>query len=220
MCTNGTLSPPFRTGSRMTIYRSTRGTGLLEGLLARMRCRLADRLIPKRQRSGCIVDLGCGAHPLFLVSTHFAKKVGVDYRVDVHLIDEYGTSGIELIKHDLECGEPLPLDKECCRVVTMLALIEHISEDRLVPMLQEVHRILAYGGIVLVTTPSPWGGHILPYLARLGLVSREEIHDHKTQFTLDTLRSHLMSAGFSAHSLRFGYFELFMNSWATAVKTV
>lgn len=56
----------------------TRGYGLLESFLTRQRCRMANRLIPGEMKIGRILDIGCSAHPLFLLNTEFSEKYGLD----------------------------------------------------------------------------------------------------------------------------------------------
>lgn len=56
----------------------TRGNGLLEGFLSRQRCLMANRLISKEKRQGRLLDTGCGTYPLFLLSTEFSNKFGLD----------------------------------------------------------------------------------------------------------------------------------------------
>ena len=58
--------------------RPTRGSGLLEPFLARLRARKANRLIPAHLRSGRILDVGCGSFPYFLSHTEFAEKFALD----------------------------------------------------------------------------------------------------------------------------------------------
>jgi hypothetical protein len=47
----------------------TRGRGLLEPWLAKMRAQRANRLIPAELRAGRILDIGCGSFPYFLSHT-------------------------------------------------------------------------------------------------------------------------------------------------------
>ena len=55
-------------------------------------------------------------------------------------------------------------------------------------------------------------------MARLSLVSAEEIHEHAFAYTLPLLGWHFGQAGFQMKKVKFGYFELMMNMWATAQK--
>jgi len=56
----------------------TRGSGLLEGFLARQRSRQARTLIPPSSGNGRVLDIGCGSYPLFLVGSEFAEKFGLE----------------------------------------------------------------------------------------------------------------------------------------------
>lgn len=56
----------------------TRGKGLLESVLAGMRARKANQLIPDELRTGRILDIGCGAYPYFLSHTFFHEKAAID----------------------------------------------------------------------------------------------------------------------------------------------
>jgi len=56
----------------------TRGKGLLEPFLARMRAKTANGLIPDELRSGRILDIGCGSYPYFLSHTAFEEKHALD----------------------------------------------------------------------------------------------------------------------------------------------
>jgi hypothetical protein len=56
----------------------TRGKGLLEPLLARLRTQRANLLIPPELREGRILDIGCGSYPYFLAHTAFKEKFAVD----------------------------------------------------------------------------------------------------------------------------------------------
>ena len=55
-------------------------------------------------------------------------------------------------------------------------------------------------------------------MARMRLVSKEEIDEHVFAYTLPLLGWYFGAAGFRMESLRFGYFELGLNMWATAIK--
>ena len=56
----------------------TRGKGLLEPTLARLRTQRANNLIPRDLRAGRILDIGCGSFPYFLAHTAFEEKFAVD----------------------------------------------------------------------------------------------------------------------------------------------
>jgi hypothetical protein len=53
-------------------------------------------------------------------------------------------------------------------------------------------------------------------MASLNLVSTEEINEHVFAYTLPLLGWYFGRAGFEMTHVRFGYFELGLNLWATA----
>jgi len=200
--------------------RVTRGTGLLEGFLAGQRAKTADRLIPRELRSGCIVDVGCGSYPLFLLHTQFTRKVGLDRVVGEHYAKDFGpasNSAIEFLKHDIVQDPFLPIASESCSVVTMLAVIEHVEPEHVSRLLLETHRVLTPGGMLIITTPAAWTDSLLRIMAKVGLVSAAELDEHKAAYTRADLASLLWQV-FPREDVRVGFFEIFMNLWAVARK--
>ncbi|MBI5570585.1 MAG: methyltransferase domain-containing protein [Desulfomonile tiedjei] len=200
--------------------RVTRGTGLLEGFLARQRAKTADRLISRDLRSGCLLDVGCGSYPLFLHGTTFARKIGLDKVVGEHYrkdFDPTASAAIEFLRHDIEKDPYLPIANESCAVVTMLAVIEHLAPDRVPLLLREIHRILRAGGLLVVTTPAAWTDSLLRIMAKAGLVSATEIEEHKAAYSRTDLAA-LLAQVFPGKDVRVGFFEIFMNLWAVARK--
>jgi ubiquinone/menaquinone biosynthesis C-methylase UbiE len=197
----------------------TRSYGLLEGFLARERCRIANRLIPAEKRSGTVLDIGCGSHPLFLTNTEFNGKFGLDKMVR----PEQKTTlrerrGISLVNYDVEQAREIPFESNSFDVVTMLAVFEHIEPERLPELLSEIHRVLKPGGMYLLTTPAVWTDGLLRLLAKLRLVSPVEIEEHKDAYTHPRIGDLLARGGFDRAGMSFGYFEVFLNLWATATK--
>jgi ubiquinone/menaquinone biosynthesis C-methylase UbiE len=195
----------------------TRGHGLLEGFLARQRTAQAHRLIGPNRHEGRVLDIGCGSYPLFLVSSSFAEKYGLD-RVHVNVSDDVRAQNVKLIEHDLASGQRLPFDSDFFDVVTMLAVFEHVDASLIQSLVDEVRRVLKPGGVYVMTTPASWTEGLLKLLARLGMVSHEELDEHERQYRQSDVRSILVNAGFGNDRVRLGYFEAAMNVWATAVK--
>lgn len=200
------------TGCTLVAERVTRGNGLLEGLLARRRAAVADRLLPEDRGEASLLDIGCGSHPLFLLRSGFRHRVGIDKLVG----DGAAPAGVELIRHDFERDPRLPLPPESFDAVTMLAVFEHLEPAVLVPLLADTRRVLRPGGTLVLTTPAGWTDPLIRVLARLRLVSREEIEEHKGAYDHDDIGRRLVAAGYDPAALRFGTFELFMNLWVTA----
>ncbi len=194
----------------------TRGHGLLEGFLARWRCYQANKLILPELRTGRILDIGCGSYPLTLVKTRFREKFGLDREVREPQIEEFRALGIELRRHDFELEQRLPFDDESLDVVTILAVVEHLDRPVLRGLCQEAQRVLRPGGQFIATTPASWTGPILTALARLGLLSKEEIEEHRDLLSRPELESILRESSFS--TVQSGLFEMGLNSWFRATR--
>jgi SAM-dependent methyltransferase len=191
--------------------RATRGHGLLEPLLARLRARRAEALIPVALRQGRVLDVGCGSSPYFLSHTYFLEKYAID-----QMPPAASSSGISWHQLDLNQAPRVPFEDGFFSVVTMLAVAEHLDPAALEQLLVECRRVLAPGGRLVITTPAARADRLLRFLARLGLVSREEIDEHKYAYTPGLLGWYFGRAGFAMESVRFGSFEAGMNLWATA----
>jgi SAM-dependent methyltransferase len=194
----------------------TRGKGLLEPFLATMRTRRANQLIPARLRNGRILDIGCGSFPYFLAHTAFQEKFAVDQLA----MQEQTASKLQIQFHSLNLNEKpkLPFQDDFFDVVTLLAVVEHLNPPSMALLFGETHRVLRPGGLVIMTTPAAWSDGLLKFMARLSLVSAEEIHEHAFAYTLPLIGWHFGQAGFAMDKIKFGYFELILNMWATAQK--
>jgi SAM-dependent methyltransferase len=196
--------------------RLTRGGGILEPLLARLRARKADRLIPSALRTGRILDIGCGSYPYFLANTSFREKFAIDQLP----IPEQAAADFSIVSYTLDLNkEPrLPFEDEFFDAVTLLAVVEHLDPNSMAQLFTETRRVLRPGGIVILTTPAAWSDSLLHRMAHLGLVSVEEIHEHSYAYTLPLIGWYFGQAGFQMRKIKFGYFELWFNMWATAEK--
>ena len=202
----------------MTRHNVVRGYGPLDVFLAKQRHKIAKKKIESYNKTGRILDVGCGNYPSLLLDVDFSEKYGLDKisqdKPDTNIIKQ----GISLINCNLEEVEKFPFDDDYFDVVTMLAVFEHIVPENLVKVHKEIYRVLKQGGIYVMTTPAFWTDYLLRTLAKLRLISDIEIKDHKGYYNHSMISSILQSADFLKNNLRFGYFELFMNMWATAVK--
>jgi SAM-dependent methyltransferase len=189
----------------------TRGKGLLEPFLARQRASTANKLIPAALRGGRILDIGCGSFPYFLSHTSFKEKFAID-----QLPPAAETAEIRWHTLDLNSSPALPFDNRYFDVVTMLAVAEHLNPASLEKLLAEAYRTLKPGGRVVITTPAAWSDGLLHLMARLRLVSAEEIDEHVYAYTLPLLGWYFGRAGFEMRRVHFGYFEAGLNMWAYA----
>ncbi|MFL5804297.1 MAG: class I SAM-dependent methyltransferase [Roseiflexaceae bacterium] len=199
------------TSQTESTLRPTRGKGLLEPFLARQRARQANLLISPELRKGRILDIGCGSFPYFLSHTFFREKFAIERSIP-------GTppSDIRWFAIDLNHAPQLPFEDGFFSVITLLAVVEHLDPTGLTSLFQEAHRVLRPGGRVIITTPAAWSDKLLHWMARVHLVSAEEIEEHAYAYTLPLLGWYFGRAGFAMDKVRFGYFEFRLNMWATA----
>lgn len=187
----------------------TRGYGFLEGFLARKRAHKANSLIQKKSRKGRVLDIGCGTIPHFLLHTEFKEKYGIDSSIADEMLDH---KGIKILKSHVD-DTKLPFANNHFDTVVMLAVFEHIEYENIIPLLQEIHRVLKNGGDFIITTPSPLSVVPLQVLSRLGFISKVEIEDHKHALKKSCIEKMVKSAGFEVKKIKSGYFELGMNMW-------
>lgn len=129
----------------------TRGYGLLEPYLAKLRAEKANSLIPSHLRQGRILDIGCGSHPYFLSHTSFAEKFSIDQQEPAQDYKEINWMVLDLNK-DMQ----IPFTNSYFSVITLLAVIEHLNPNMIVNLFKEIYRILEPGGILIITTPANW----------------------------------------------------------------
>jgi SAM-dependent methyltransferase len=194
----------------------TRGRGLLEPLLARLRTQRANRLIPHDLRAGRILDVGCGSYPYFLAHTVFKEKFAVDQLPMPH--ETAARNQIEFFELNLNNEPRLPFEANYFDAVSLLAVVEHLNPDSMAMLFQECRRVLRPGGMVVLTTPAAWSDGLLHAMAHLNLVSADEIHEHGFAYTMPLIGWHFGQAGFQMSKVKFGYFEFMLNMWATAFK--
>lgn len=153
-----------------------------------------------------LCDLGCGFNGAFLLtqSNRIAKGYGFDKKVTSELLGNIYLQSIE----NIEKG--IPLESNSVNCITMLALLEHLNDYT--GVLKEALRILEPGGRVLLTTPTPAAQPVLEFLAfKLGIISRDEIEDHKRYFNRKELVKALEEAGYNKcfwKSFQFGFNQL------------
>lgn len=189
----------------------TRGHGLLESFLSRLRAQKANSLIPDDLRRGAILDIGCGSFPYFLSSTQFKQKFAMDQLPPSVPSDEI-TWHVRNVNEDAR----LPFADAQLSAITLLAVAEHIHPDSLATILKEAFRVLQPGGRVILTTPNGWTDGLLKFMALVGLVSREEIDEHMMEYSEPLLAWHMGRAGFAIDKFQVGTFEFGLNLWAMA----
>lgn len=193
--------------------RVTKGFGLLEFFLAKQRARIANKIIGEKEKNGRLLDVGCGSYPIFLLTSKFVEKFGVD-KIDVP--NSVSDNRFKLINYDIEKNNKIPFGDNFIDVVTALAVFEHIEYYSLTNIILEIYRVLKPGGIFIITIPSTWTEIILKIMSHLYLISKEELRGHKSNFNNMQIIEILQLAGFN--NIKSGYFEFFMNRWFRASK--
>ncbi len=165
----------------------TRGYGLLEEFLSKKRAKMVNTLIPYTRRSGRILDIGCGNYPLFIMTTLFSEKYGLDKVVQHNDYKYFAKDKITINNYDIETEDIIPFKEGFFDVVTMLAVIEHIEPNRMAKLLKEIYRILIPGGMYILTTPAAWTDNLLRLMAKLRIVSSNQ--RHPVRFLLSKLKT-------------------------------
>ena len=191
----------------------TRSYGLLERFLALQRAKIANKFISSEHRKGKILDVGCGTYPIFLLTSKFVEKFGID---KTQFLGSGVSRRINFINYDIEKGNKLPFNDNCIDVVTMLAVMEHVKFSNLIYSMSEIYRVLKPRGICILTVPSHWAEYILDIMANIKLVSKIEMEDHKSKLSNSKIIEILKAANFN--TVDFGYFEFFVNRWFLAKK--
>lgn len=126
-----------------------------------------------------VLDMGCGTGGMLEPLRAFGGVEGVDASESaVRFCHERGETAVTHLTSD-----ELPFADGTFDVVTALDVIEHIEDDT--AAVREVRRVLAPGGIFLVTVPAHpalWG-------------AQDEISHHFRRYTARTLRELLAASG-------------------------
>jgi ubiquinone/menaquinone biosynthesis C-methylase UbiE len=182
----------------------------LEPILRRMRVK---KVLPAIHRyPDCrLLDVGCGWDYRLLktVEPFISSGVGIDFKVR-----EMESAKIKTLRM-LMTGS-LPFEPESFDIVTMLAVLEHLSDP--LRMISETERVLKKGGRLVLTVPSKIAKPVLEFLAyRLHIVSEVEMKEHKQYFNHKDLRGLLCRSGMTIEQHR--YFQMGMNNYCVARKT-
>ncbi len=161
-------------------------TEVLEPVFRFLRIRETSRFVDAGSR---VCDIGCGKNYIFLKAIKKKVKNGIGLDKEVEDKEE---GNIRLISADIEGRMPVINMK--FNHVTMLAVFEHMKNPEKV--LENCYGMLEGGGTLIITTPSIKSRKKLELLARIGLISRKEIFDHKHYFTYDELYGVLEKSGF------------------------
>lgn len=141
----------------------------LDRFVQDLRIEKARSHIPPNSR---VLDVGCHDGALFRrLGDRISEGIGIDplLETDMDLGD------VQLLKGTF------PEDLEIQRafdVITMLAVVEHIPEERQAVVAPACWRLLRPGGLLIITVPSPLVDPILEVLVFLRLIDGMSLEQH------------------------------------------
>lgn len=164
---------------------------------------------------GDVLELGCGSGSYLL--TNYSSSIGSYCGVErsarqIERLRERHP-GFAFFQLDLD-RDPLSLDQkfDC---VMMIALIEHLFNQRFV--MDQIARVLKPGGIVVITTPTPFGNDLVHRLgAGIGLFAKSAVDDHIVIY--NRLRFGILADETGLHLKHHEYFQLRCNQMAILEK--
>jgi 2-polyprenyl-3-methyl-5-hydroxy-6-metoxy-1,4-benzoquinol methylase len=128
-----------------------------------------------------IIDLGCGAGSIVARTTRELDfAIATDH--DPHLLSAARRCGSNAVQLDLDAD--LPFSSDSIHVVLCTDVIEHIIEPGRI--LEEMHRILRPGGLLIVFTP-PYDSIRWNLAERLHHFVTKRRADHISPFTRESL---------------------------------
>ncbi len=177
-------------GAYVTARDSSLAPETLEGLRPRMPYfrQMIRRHFPA-DRDAAILELGCGHGALLyaLQQAGYYNARGVDGSPEqIAAAQRLGILGVEEgdVADSLGATADASLD-----VVVAFDLIEHFTKNELIPLVDEVHRVLKPGGRWIIHTPNAEG----PFGGRM----RYWDFTHEQAFTRVSIAQLLRSSGFS-----------------------
>ena len=180
-----------------------------------MRPLLTDWLRDKRNRlaagyaRGDILDLGCGSADIL----RFLDSRGTYVGIDNHLgLIGWLQSRDDIPDADFHCLDLDDLDEAIqgrFDTILLVAVIEHLRRPG--KLLAEVTDLLSEDGIIVITTPTPFGDLLHRCMARLGLTHKEAVRQHHNLYNKRDMIDLLSSAGLAP--IERGRFELGLNQF-------
>jgi 2-polyprenyl-3-methyl-5-hydroxy-6-metoxy-1,4-benzoquinol methylase len=181
----------------------------LEPILRKMRVK---KVLPaiRRQPNCELLDVGCGRDCLLLktVEPFIVRGIGIDFKVQA-----WENAKIKTLR--MTMTDSLPFAAESFDIVTMLAVLEHLSDP--LAMVRETERILRGGGRLVLTVPSKIARPVLQFFCyTLKIVSEPEMRDHKRYYDRRELVRLFSQTGMTIE--RHEYFEMGMNNFCVVRK--
>ena len=84
----------------------------------------------------------------------------------------------------------------------MLAVIEHLEYDQATEIIKNCYSLLKKSGILIITTPAHWSDPLLKIMAKLNIVSSEEINEQKHAYSMKELSKLLIYSNFKQENIQ------------------
>lgn len=188
---------------------NTRNFNQLDILIARWRLSQVLRWIPAQAQ---LLDFGCGTQAFLLKALvgRIEYGYGIDYDATPSKTKHYQIINTTVTNR-------LPFPPKMFGVVTLLAVLEHMTPSQARQLFKEFHRVLQPGGRVVLTTPTPASQWLLELLAfRVKIISYAEIADHKHYYSQQDIAKLAQKAGFRL--VTYSTFQAGLNSLAVLEK--
>ena len=156
--------------------------------------------------SGNVLDIGCGCTTLPDQLTSEQTYVGIERNQAILDFSSNNYPQHEFYLRDVDI-ERLGLGDRRFDTVVMSAIIEHLQSPERV--LGEVRSLLTLDGLLLITTPSPFGDRVHRIGSRIGLFYNEAVAEHVTIFGQRELLNIATTCGYEV--LRYHSFVMGMN---------
>lgn len=154
---------------RDTVYSN----GFLSGYLERRRMQEAARLIAPGSK---VLDIGCNEGRILSFLPADIRYVGLDISATAIERARQRYPDQQFLISDLNKPSEVFLEEHTFDAVIMLALIEHI--DSPTQVVKNFLRCLKPDGILIITTPAPYGRRFHDWGARIRLFSSNAAKEH------------------------------------------
>jgi SAM-dependent methyltransferase len=162
-----------------------------------------------------VADIGCGFH------ASFARTI-LDQAASVTLVDVALTADLKSHPKVRAFEGPLPetlarVAEASLDVILAISVIEHLWEP--LATLEQIHRLLAPGGVCLINVPSWRGKRYLELSAfKLGFSPASEMDDHKMYYDVRDLWPLLVRAGFAPSRIECFTHKFGLNTFAACTR--
>lgn len=152
-----------------------------------------------------ICDIGCGQDASFLKSVmdRSEKCIGLDQYVKDYEYKNLVLKNADIVKNINSLNYKVD-------IVTMLAVIEHISDAQ--RLLDNVYKILKKEGLLIITTPTKIAKPVLEFLAfKIKVINADEIKDHKKYYNKEELKYIMKKSEFDVikyKTFQFGFNQI------------